>query len=71
MAQRRDWNDVFRRRIKASGLSLYRISKDSGVNVAPLQRFMGRSHGMTLETAAKIAPLIGLELRVSRKRKGR
>ena len=71
MAKRTDWNDVFRRRIKASGLTIYRLSKDSGVNVAPLQRFMSGTHGMTLETASKIALLIGLELRVSRNRKGR
>ncbi len=69
MAKRTDWNDVFRRQIKASGLTIYRLSQDSGVNVAPLQRFMSGRHGMTLETAAKIARLIGVELRVSRKRK--
>ena len=70
MARRVSWNDVIRKRIKASGLSLYRIAKDSGVNVAPLQRFMARQHGLTLDSAEKIGRLVGLELGPV-KRKGR
>jgi len=65
------WNDVIRGAIRASGVSLYAIARDSGVNVAPLQRFMASEHGMTVDTAERIGRLIGLELRPTRRaRKG-
>lgn len=70
MARRLSWNDVVRRAVKASGLSLYRVAKDSGVNVAPLQRFMVGQHGLTLDSAERIGRLIGLEIRPV-KRKGK
>ena len=57
------WNNLIRRAIRASGLSLYAVARDSGVDVAPIQRFMAGEHGMTVETAERISSVVGLELR--------
>jgi plasmid maintenance system antidote protein VapI len=65
------WNDLIRGAIRASGLSLYAVARDSGVNVAPLQRFMAGEHGLTVDSAEKIGRVIGLELQLTRQWKGR
>ena len=62
---------VVQRAIRADGRSLYRIAKDSDVAVAVLQRFMSGERGITLRTADRICPVIGLELRPVKKTKGR
>lgn len=69
MAKEADWNDIMRQAIRDSGLSLYRVAKDSGLDVAPLQRFMAGTHGMTLESASKLATIVGLALRQTKRRK--
>jgi len=73
MASAKSWNDQIRRAIRDSGLSLYAVARDSGCDVAPIQRFMAEKHGMTVVTLEKIAPVVGLQLRAVRrsKRKGR
>jgi ribosome-binding protein aMBF1 (putative translation factor) len=72
MAKKLTWNDTIRKAIRASGLSLYAVAQDSGVNVAPIQRFMAREHGLTVDSAEKVGRVVGLELRRMRqdKRKG-
>lgn len=65
--QGRSWNDRIRETIRASGLSLYAVARDSGVNVAPLQRFMAGEHGLTVDSAEKIGRIVGLDLRPTRK----
>ncbi len=60
---KRSWNDEIRQAIKASGLSLNGLATRAGIDVAPIQRFMAGNHGMTINTAEKVAPFIGLELR--------
>ncbi len=71
MAKRLDWHDIIRKAVKASGLSLYRVAKDTGMSVAPVQRFMAGEHGLTVTSAEKIGRLVGLELRRVPRRKRR
>lgn len=68
--EQRSWNDRIREAVRASGLSLYAVARDSGVNVAPLQRFMAGEHGLTVDSAEKIGGIVGLDLRPL-ERKGR
>ena len=49
--------------VKASGLSLYRIAKDSGLSYAIVHRFMSNGRGITLETAERL--IQGLNLTVA------
>ena len=62
----RSWNDEVRRAIRATGLPLYRLARQAGLSIGPLQRFMEGHHGMTLVSAEKLGPIIGLELRPMR-----
>ena len=64
------WNDKMRTAVLQSGQSLYSIAKQADMDVAPLQRFVKMSQGITLMTAEKIGRVIGLKLcqSVSRRR---
>ena len=64
-------SSVIKRAIRADGRSLYRIAKNADVAVAVLQRFMSRERGITVRTADRICPVLGLELRPVKKTKGR
>jgi hypothetical protein len=46
--------------------SAYRLSKDSGVNVAAILRFKSGERGLTLESADRLAAVLGLELRAKK-----
>lgn len=57
-----------RQAIKASGLTHYRLGQEAGVAPSQIDRFMlpaddPRHRDLRLETAAKIASVLGLELR--------
>ena len=70
MRQRRkakNMTDQLRKAITASGESLYMIAKNSGVDYSVLLRFTARERGITLDTAAKLAHYLGLELRAVKK----
>ena len=65
--------DQLKRAILASGMSRYRISKLSGVSEGQLSRFVmakndPRHRTLTLESAARVAAVLGLQL--SPKKKG-
>lgn len=62
------WNDVIREAIRASGLTLYAVAQKTGLNVAPLQRFMAGTHGVSVRSAEKIGRVVGLELRRVKRR---
>ena len=65
MAKRKTMSDTLRAAIKSSGLSNYRIAKDAGIEPDSIDRFVrveGR-RDLRLETAEKIADVLGLELR--------
>ena len=49
--------------ILASGKTKYRISQESGVTPATLNRFMNGQRDLKLESAAKLCQSLGLELR--------
>ncbi len=66
--------DELRAAIKASGLSGYRLAKDSGVTAGQVSRLMRGERGLSVESAEKLAAALGLrvELVAARKvRKGR
>ena len=48
--------------IEQSGLTQYRIAKDTGVSCPIVQRFVSRERGITLETADKLAEYFGMRL---------
>jgi len=49
--------------LKASGISLYELEKLTGVSNAALSRFMSGKRTITMETGAKLAKALHLELR--------
>jgi hypothetical protein len=54
--------EQLRKAVADSGQSLYAVAKGSGVDYSVLLRFMAAERGMTLDTAAKLAGYLGLEL---------
>ncbi|MFH1419292.1 MAG: hypothetical protein ABII12_13535 [Planctomycetota bacterium] len=71
MAAKLGWNDRIRRAVRDSGLSLYRVAADSGLSVGPVQRFMQGAHGLTVDSAERIARVVGLELRAVNEKRGK
>ena len=55
--------DQLRRAIRASGQTEYAIAKGSGVSQSIVNRFVSGERGISLETAAKIAAYLKLNLR--------
>lgn len=60
-----------RKAIESSGLSVYRISKKSGVSEGVLSRFLNGQRGMTLATASRLAESLGLELAAKKRKAAR
>jgi hypothetical protein len=56
-------SEVLRSAIIESGLSNYRVCKETGVNQATLSRFMNKTHSMSLDNADKICKLLELKLK--------
>ena len=54
--------DQLRQAVENSGLTLYRIAKDSGVVYQVLHRFARGERDLTLETATKLADYFGMRL---------
>ena len=64
-------SEVIRRSMKNSGLSLYRIAKDTGVGYTIVHGFYHGDRGLRLSSAEVLAEYLGLELqpkKVSRRR---
>ena len=64
-------NDIekqLKQAIIESGMSRYRISKESGLTESQLSYFVNDKRSLTLPAAAKLAKVLGLEL-TSKKRK--
>jgi DNA-binding phage protein len=55
--------DQLRDAIRASGMSIYRVAKASGISWPVVGRFMSGERDLRFETAGKIAAALGLELR--------
>jgi transcriptional regulator with XRE-family HTH domain len=67
MNKRANIETQLRQAILSAKLSRYAISKLSGVSQAVLSRFVTGGRTLTLETAAKLADALGLELSPRRK----
>ena len=63
--------EQLRRAILSAGMSRYAISKLSGVSEGQISHFVNLKRSLTMETGAKLAAALGLELRPVRKRKSR
>ena len=74
MGRSRDIEDVLRRAILRSPESRYALAKRSGVSEAQLSHFVRGKRTLRLDTAAKLARILRLELRPrkpARKRGGK
>lgn len=72
MGKRPNIEDRLRQVILTAGISRYQLAKLSGVSQAALSLFVNRKRTITLESAAKVAAVLGLELRPKASaRKGR
>jgi len=58
----KSFSSQLRQAIERSGLSWYRISKDTGVPESALSRFMSRERGLSLGSIEAICDLIGARL---------
>jgi len=55
---------------KQSGLTIYRLAKDSGVSQPVVSRFVNGKRGITLATASKLVETLKLELKAKKSKKG-
>ena len=55
-------SEQLRTAIAASGVSCYRIAKDTGVDKAVLSRFVNGQAGLSLETVDQVGQYLGLSL---------
>ena len=70
--RRRKLSEQIRGAYAKSGLTRFKLAKDAGVAYAVVHRFISSERDITLETADKLAAVLGLELRpVDRAKKGR
>jgi len=64
--------DQLRQAIEDSGLTLYRVAKDSGVAYQVLHRFVSGERDLTLATASRLADFFGMRFtRPRRPKRGR
>ena len=64
----KDIQEQLREAIRKSELTCYRISQLAGVTESQLSYFINHQRSLTLDSAAKIADVLGLELKPTRKR---
>jgi transcriptional regulator with XRE-family HTH domain len=67
--QRVKLSDQVRRAVDASGLSRYRISKELGIAESTMSRFMSGQGGLSMEVLDRLADLLGLRIKTTRRRK--
>jgi transcriptional regulator with XRE-family HTH domain len=60
--QAADWEATFRKAIEESGLTLYAIAKQTGIDQSQLSRFMRSERGLSIKTAEQLAAVVGLKL---------
>jgi plasmid maintenance system antidote protein VapI len=72
MKARADIQEQLRQAILHAEVSRYRLAKLSGVSEAVISTFVNRKRSATMDTAAKLAAVLDLELTpTKRARKGR
>ena len=60
---RQDIEKALRKAIADSGLSFYRLAKDTGLDLRSISRFMAETQTIRLDAGAKLAKRLGLELK--------
>ncbi len=55
--------DEIKKAFKRSGMTIYRLAKNSGVSQPVVSRFVNDRRGITLTTASKLATALGRELK--------
>ena len=71
MGKTPDIQEQLRQAILDADVTRYRLSKMTGVEQGILSRFVNRERSITLDTAAKLAAALGLELTPTGKAKQR
>lgn len=66
--RRKNIVETLRKAMKNSGLNITQLEKLSGVDKGQISRFLNEERTLTLESAEKIAKVLGLELRPKEKR---
>ena len=56
-------SETLRQAVRDSGLSLYRIAAETGLDLDVLSRFMKHQARMRIDHADRLAAFLGLELR--------
>jgi ribosome-binding protein aMBF1 (putative translation factor) len=70
MTRRRDkLTDQIRRAINESGVSRYRLWKETGIDQAVLSRFVAGKAGMTLKSLDVLADALGLRIVAGRSKR--
>ncbi|MCA9120999.1 MAG: helix-turn-helix transcriptional regulator [Planctomycetaceae bacterium] len=64
--KRKTLAEQIRQAIIDSGITQYRIAKDTGISQPLLTRFVNGDRGISLDTADKLIEYLGLELRECR-----
>ena len=54
--------DTLRKTIKTSGLTQYRIAKDTGIPQSALSRLMSGERGLSVESIEQLCDYLGLEI---------
>ena len=63
--------ESIRAAMQASGLTRYQLSQQTGIAQAVLGRFAAGQRDITLSTAAKLLPALGLELNTTKRKKAK
>ena len=71
MKAKTDIQEQLRQAIVDAGISRYRLSKLTGVTQAVISTFVNRKRSATMDTAAKLATALGLELTPIKKPAGK
>lgn len=64
------WPEIFRAAIRESGKSLRKLADETGIQASQLSYFMRGERGLSIDTAERLASVLGLEL-VPKSRGGR
>jgi hypothetical protein len=55
-------SEQLRRAVRASGKTLYRVAKDTGISYAPLHRFLHGRSGLRMDLLDQLCSYLGLRL---------
>jgi transcriptional regulator with XRE-family HTH domain len=64
------WSEQLRQAIRASGLTGYQLSKQTGISEAQISRFLRGQRNLTIASAEKLGAAVGLSLCCAKKKRG-